>query len=180
MVANVARVHSRPRVGLGAVLAYKNDEVIARFCGSWRVSRAQARQIFADLMRYLWLCHTTEQPISPVPIVDEMWHMFLVYTRVYRAFAMRFFGGFMEHEPTSVREGRAQRRLAVRSPALAEKRVRETLERDITLVVEHLGKQVALRWYATYSVRYGGRFFRESYRPKVLADVRLAGRLRRR
>ncbi|HEY2732678.1 MAG TPA: hypothetical protein VGI70_01770 [Polyangiales bacterium] len=146
---------------LREVLAYRNDEVVARFCKMWPVPRPQARRVFGDLLRYLWIASSGE-PLTPVLIVDEMWHAFVVYTRDYAAFCDRYFGRMIHHEPTRFAEERAWNRLVRRSPARARASLAKTLEREVALVADRLGKAVMLRWYRAYAKRYNARFFQRS------------------
>jgi hypothetical protein len=135
-------------VALADVVAYRHPEVVARFCDAWDVAPPEARRIFADLMRYLWLTHVPGAgEIGPVRIVDEMWHTFLVYTIDYRAFSQRYFGAMVEHQPTLARDKRAFARLQRRSPQRAKREVAAEVERDAALVIDHLGARVAHRWY---------------------------------
>jgi hypothetical protein len=168
----------RPTAKLAKILAYQNDEVLARFCKTWGVSRLEARRIFGDLMRYLWL--TNDEPLTPVPIVDEMWHAFLMYTHEYHEFCERFFGRLVHHVPTRLADQRAWKQLFRRSPTRARARVARDLEREVAFVLAHLGEQVMLRWYVSYAERYDMRFFKRAYRPTLTLRGEFSPELRRR
>jgi len=150
---------------LDALLAYKNEEVVARFCKQWSTSRAEGRRIFTDLMRFLWLTGSTNEHLSPVWVVDEMWHMFLVYTRDYARFCSRYFGHMIHHGPTTLAERRAWREQARRSLPRARAKATKDLTRQVGLVLDHLGERVMLRWYVAYAAKYDARFFRRAFRP---------------
>jgi hypothetical protein len=41
-----------------------------------------------------------EENYSPSPMVDDGWHMFILYTRDYAAFCQRLAGQYLHHEPS--------------------------------------------------------------------------------
>jgi hypothetical protein len=157
------------RAALDVVLRYRYPEVIHRFCDEWDVSRTEARLVFADLLRYLWLAQQNKE-LAPVPIIDKMWHTFLAFTRPYAEFSRRYFGRMLHHVPTTSAEKRAGARLVETAPERARARHERGLQRDVSAVYETLGERVALRWYVVYSDRYSPAFFATKRKPiKVIA-----------
>lgn len=149
------------RPALDIVLAYRNNDVIDRFCDEWEVSRAEAKLVFSDLLRYLWLTTRADYLIAPVLIVDEMWHAFLMFTKPYLTWSQRTFGRVLHHVPTTETDKRAAARLGKAELA-------KNIERDVATVYTHLGEPTALRWYVLYSDRYTPTFFTNARRrPEV-------------
>jgi hypothetical protein len=174
----VKRRRSSP---LAEVMRYRNAEVIYRFTSTWDVTDAEAREVFDDLKRFLWLVTQPDARfVPPVPIIDEMWHAFLAYTLDYARFGKRYFGEVLHHLPTSRREKAAAARLFRKSPATSRARAERRMIKELTAVLAHLGEDVMLRWYAFYPERYGPRFFRTRRKPFDVPRVRLPAALRRR
>jgi hypothetical protein len=156
----MAPAQPRRKRPLREVLAYRNDEVVERFLDAWQVTPAEARLLFDDLKRYLWLVADDRcARIPPILIIDEMWHTFIVYTVDYRAFGERYFGAMMEHVPTTHLEKEERARRAIYDPegslAAYERRLTDELE----LVHDALGPTVLKRWYVEYRARYDETFF---------------------
>ncbi len=155
---------ARRRPPLSTLLAYRNPDVITRFRDAWEVSRKDADLVFSDLMRFSWLTTRVDYHISPVPIVDEMWHTFLAFTRPYTQWSQQMFGEFFHHTPTTENEKRAREQLG--TPGLVAE-----IERGVATTLAHLGEQVALRWYVLYFDKYSDGFFREARRSTESAFV---------
>jgi hypothetical protein len=172
---------TRKRRSLRETLAYRNDEVIERFLGNWKISRPAAVQIFDDLLRFLWL---TSDPkvlaikLAPVPIIDEMWHTFLVFTLDYMRFTEKYCGFYLLHEPRTAASKKADRARAKKDPHGFMAEYADTLTRHMSAVYDQLGADVVLRWYVTYNAKYGGTFFRTKGKPLALAQIPLPKRLR--
>lgn len=85
---------------LNKVMGYKNRAVVERLCKDFHLSAPQARELFYDMLRFLYLCRATNiRPISPPQLIDEAWHTFIIYTRDYAQFCDCYFGGFIHHRP---------------------------------------------------------------------------------
>lgn len=89
---------------LDELLRYRNPEVVARFVKDYGVEARTARLVFDDLLRFLWLSVWAQEKARPateiamfeaMSIVDEMWHVFLTFSRDYEAFSIRYFGSYL-------------------------------------------------------------------------------------
>jgi len=58
-----------------------------------------AKQIFQDTLRFLWLCSVTENSVAPTAIIDTGWHAFILHTRDYASFCDKYLGTFVHHQP---------------------------------------------------------------------------------
>jgi hypothetical protein len=158
------------RQTLSNVLAYKNRDVIDRFCAAWFVSRDEANLLFDDLKRYLWLHHELQARghtihVPPVPIVDEMWHTFLMFTVEYDRWTRRAFGSYAHHVPTTERDKKRLDRQVRAAPKRARALAERERARTMSLVYDVLGERVLIRWFVTYPHRYDWRFFDRRRRP---------------
>ena len=81
---------------------------------------AEAEALFRELKRFLVLIRTNDhlQWEMCSHRVDETWHQFMLFSREYIQFCMRYFGGYVQHRP-----GRASATLP-RPPALPSFRAR--------------------------------------------------------
>jgi len=158
-------------------MKYRNRELIDRFLETWDVTRPEANEVFGEFKRFLWMCVKTRTRVAPVPIVDEMWHTFLMYTIEYREFTTRYFGTMYEHIPTRMHFKREFERLVAKAPAHARGALAARLEPEIAIVMDVLGEKTVLRWYVTYQQRYGLDFFKTRRRSSGLDEVRFPDEL---
>jgi hypothetical protein len=141
----VARVPLRP-LPLSQVLAYRHPAVVDRFRTAWDVGTDEADELWADTLRWLWLCASSPTSsmfiTASMTLVDEMWHGFLLTTRDYAAFCDAYLGRFIHHQPGADGDagGADQQRAALRA--------------QIARVYDRLGPEVARRWYDDYQRRY--------------------------
>lgn len=64
-------------------------------------SKEEYDHAFQEFKRYAALCKLFRyNPLGmPSPIVDEVWHSFILFTKNYHDFCSRFLGGYMHHSP---------------------------------------------------------------------------------
>lgn len=111
-------VGTPPQFPIERVDSYKNDEVIQRFLKHYKTSENDAHFIFHCLKRILWLGGERKRDVRyglKVPtafpmlttmwILDEMWHVFILFTKDYREFCLDYVGEFIDHFPESSSEG---------------------------------------------------------------------------
>ena len=146
------------RPSLDVVRRYRNPDVVERFLAEWDVSERDARRLFDDMLQFLWLTTRADYMVGPVPIVDAMWHTFLMFTESYERWSRATFGTMLHHIPTTERDKRAQKRMTRDQLAAA-------IRRDVETVHHHLGEKIALRWYVLYADLYSPQFFRTARRP---------------
>ncbi len=143
---------------LEEVLAYKNENVVARFCQIRPDAKEEVSLIFDDLKRFLWLVATLEErkkqgEITPdisfsasTIIMDDMWHAFILWTKQYEEFCQTYLGNFVHH-PTE---------MPIYQKNTTEKNLDEEaamnifLEGMITVCIEELGEEVTQRWFDYY------------------------------
>ena len=82
------------------VLAYRNRKVIEVFRRDHPELAEKADNIFTEMLKFLFTCMNSTIPLKiPSPIVDKMWHTFIICTKEYHEFCQQFFGTFINHMP---------------------------------------------------------------------------------
>lgn len=94
------------------ILEYKHPAVIARFAKDFFCKTAEAEVIFSDLLRFFWASkqHSIDTVTresnaldfifimdEEMKSIDQMWHVFLLYTKDYMDFCNKYFGEFLHH-----------------------------------------------------------------------------------
>jgi hypothetical protein len=93
--------HTNEDALLERIMAYQNEALVHRLIEKGGFSESDARGIFDDTKRFLFLCGGVESdgPLAPPELVDEGWHAFLLFTEDYAKFCQQFFGKFIHHRP---------------------------------------------------------------------------------
>lgn len=137
---------------LNEVLEYKNQHIIDGLISYLDINEGSAELLFKDGLMWLWYCnhHASEgyrEINDPILILDEVWHIFLLYTPYYTQFCLSYFGTYLHHMPS----------LNQREEANVESSREQYLQRQKTqlnTVYELLGKTVFIRWYHEYPKIY--------------------------
>ncbi|MEO1412155.1 MAG: hypothetical protein AAFW73_19870, partial [Bacteroidota bacterium] len=152
------------------VLAYQNDEVVYRFYDNYDVPLEEARDIFEETKKFLYLSGTymgdheifTHEPLY---IIDEMWHTFLLFTRDYHDFCHHYFGFYIHHyimprdaKRRAIREFEEEREKA-------SAKVRPILTEYYTLIYEALGEETLVKWMRHYGTKYTKEYLNTIRRP---------------
>jgi hypothetical protein len=140
---------------LEEIIKYRHPQVIRRFCKEHPEMAINSDLIFEDLMRFFWAskCHEEDKKQYPqkpeldfiyimdeeMKGIDQMWHVFLLYTQDYSDFCYKYFGKFLHHLPDLVDP----------EPTQADTTRFETnLEKFLSYTYDVLGEDVIRRWYA--------------------------------
>lgn len=149
---------SKP-VTLNEVLAYDNQDVFDRYVLDSDAEVEQAKLLFEDVKRWLWLCAEARRDTAagqdvPTPTIfeeqadlDEMWHTFILFTPAYVEFCFGMFDTYLHHEPTPERVKREYEASPVekKQEGIAK---RAALRRRVAgYLFDKLGPEVARRWY---------------------------------
>lgn len=95
------------------------DAVVARFRQKHPdLSSAQERLVRDGLQQYFQICQRARGKFVSMPsqVVDDLWHDFILFTRLYRTFCAKAFGRFLHHTPVE----------AMSAPTLATAGIRRT------------------------------------------------------
>ena len=137
---------------LDNLTSFKNHTVIDSFCNSLNVDKDFADIIFSDLMRFFWLSNSFEDEDlktidTPIIIIDEMWHTYILHTKEYFHFCEKFFGRYIHHTPV-VEKSKSIKPL---QEVLQEKR------RRYTKIYDYLGEDIFIRWFQYYPDNFSSR-----------------------
>jgi hypothetical protein len=76
-----------------------NRDIIRRFAHSGDLPMGDAEQIGDELVRFLLLCATSGRSLAPSPIIDDLWHHFILHTQDYSEWCSKTLGVFIHHVP---------------------------------------------------------------------------------
>lgn len=86
-------------------MGYQNQAMVALYADRYRVSLKYATELFEAVKQFLITAILLGNPVSPPPLVDKMWHFFILHTQAYRRFCLQYFGRFQDHEPGEIGPG---------------------------------------------------------------------------
>lgn len=137
-------------------LAYQNDEIVASFRRTYGVSLEEARQLFEEVKKWLWLCGTRPRSMrltvfGPMRLLDEMWHTFILFTREYSEYCQTHYGFYIHHAPTTNAESDQYRQRAAANAEATHAQLREERKQMMLLVHDELGETTLRRWFGEYS-----------------------------
>jgi len=98
----------RANAGLADLLSYRHEGVVNRFARLHGVSRERSEVLYVETLKWLWLARRAREAAPPGLVlsihpeirgIDEMWHVFLLFTRDYTALCDAHLGGFVHHDP---------------------------------------------------------------------------------
>jgi hypothetical protein len=87
------------QIELDSVMSFEFDPLVHRMVDKYQWAEDEARSVFEDTKRYLYLARMTGKPLIPPAKVDEMWHNFILFTADYASFCERRLGKFIHHRP---------------------------------------------------------------------------------
>jgi hypothetical protein len=137
---------------LNEVASYKNEAVVNRFKKAFPAHQEKAEIIFEDLMKFFWASqkHYLEKQDNPsdesldfvfimdeeMRIIDDMWHIFLLYTQDYMDYCENYFGEYIHHLPDLV-------------PNMdpSPEKFEANLRRFLSYTYDTLGEEVMKRWF---------------------------------
>jgi hypothetical protein len=151
-------------IELSSVLIYRNKNLIDAFIVAYDVSYEVAEDIFEQMLKFLWLSqsklrkHHLGVIDNPILIIDEMWHMFLLFTRDYSHFCMKYFGRFIHHVPITQDEIQAER-AAFNHKSL--EKIKENKRIRYHLIFDLFDRETFIKWYFEYPEKYSKSKIRE-------------------
>lgn len=138
---------------LNQILSYQHPAVVRRFQKDHPEKANQAEQLFSDLLRFFWSSkkHAIDRQANPkddslnfvfimdeeMRDIDQMWHVFLLYTKDYMDLCESYFGEYLHHLPDIV-------------PTFEKGsfEFETNLNKFLSYVYDHLGEDVVTRWFS--------------------------------
>ncbi len=151
---------------LEIVLKYKNDDVIHRFMEQYDLPFDEARDIFDETKKWLWVsAHSLEDDQvegmtiwKEMYVIDEMWHNFILFTKAYNSFCCQYFGQFIHHAPKPKSEKDKYYQLLAENRELAYERIESSMEKQYSFIYDKLGVETLIKWMESYPTRYTSDF----------------------
>jgi hypothetical protein len=152
---------------LEEILAYQNDDVVARFSDDYSVPLSDSVEIFHEMKRWLWLAAKRAVEFKAgrvesiaIPLfnearaIDLMWHTFLIYTRDYADFCERYFGFFLHHQPRAKLERDEWIKYMEANPEAARLERRANLKKVYELIHDEFGPETLVKWCEEFPARF--------------------------
>jgi hypothetical protein len=77
------------------------DPVLSRYVKYYGISPEEATRHEAEMKRYLILCAINEGKFYAIqPPIDNLWHTFIIFTKLYTEFCDFIAGRYIHHTPT--------------------------------------------------------------------------------
>ncbi|SFY19156.1 MULTISPECIES: glycine-rich domain-containing protein [Azotobacter] len=162
------------------LMAYKNEDVLYKFQDAWRVDREEAEDIFTEMKKFLYVACLAQQECfnmdieEPTLMIDEMWHTFILFTRDYEAFCLKFFGGMVHHVPYSKTElKKSINNLSSQGITFGQAKAQK-MRKQLDLIKATLGEKTLIKWYSEYATRYTREMMVSLRRPVFHEDTTYA------
>lgn len=94
----------RSIASLETVMEYRHEGLVERLQEKIGLPENDARALFEDTKRFLYLCGAYRGRFAPPTLIDECWHHFILFTKEYDDFCFRYFGRFVHHAPKTRKE----------------------------------------------------------------------------
>lgn len=139
---------------------YQHDGVIAKFRDDWNVGENEARDIFSEMKKFLYISEIGLQRSIPIDIdettqiIDKMWHHFVLFTKDYEIFCNRFFGKMVHHAPFDAEQLAQLLNDSARNGVTLHEYKQMCLERQLNLIQSVMGIETVKKWYVDYANAY--------------------------
>lgn len=148
--------------GLMSALDCDEDNIIVEgFMERYSVSREEAEEILQETKKWLWLASENIKEKkgfrlfidNSLLIIDEMWHNFILHTRIYQKFCNEKLNLFVHHEPTPASE----KIIGFDSEDEKQKfqnQQEEKLSQQLSYIYDKLGAETVSKWYEEFPEKF--------------------------
>lgn len=139
-------------IQLAELLEYRNKNVLDRYCKDYSTTKELAEERFVEMLKYLWLSVKNDieyekDPDSRAYVymhpemvdIDNVWHTFLLFTRDYTDFCVKYFGEYLHHQPKTEDE-----------TVLSKEEADRQFEKYLNYICDNLGENTLRIWFAQY------------------------------
>jgi len=139
---------------------YQHEGVIAKFRDDWDVEEDEARDIFSEMKKFLYISEIGLQKSVQIEIdestliIDKMWHQFVLFTKDYDIFCKRFFGKMVHHAPFDAEQLAQWVNDSARNGMTLQEHKQMCLERQLNLIESAMGIETVKKWYVDYANKY--------------------------
>ena len=141
---------------LDEVLKYTNIHVIRRYEHDFHDNKLSSKDAFREMLKFLWCAEKLRRDKQADPAntdldftfflhhemreIDDMWHTFILFTKDYMEFGMRYFGHYVHHAPTTDEEKSEMK--------LDKENMTEQDKKQLSYIYDNLGKKTLEVWFA--------------------------------
>lgn len=150
---------------LAEVLSYSNAAILRAFRETFDISEKETEDIFRETKKFLWICALSRAEFSidliGVPkkihvhksmlVIDQLWHVFINYTRLYTDFCEQYLDGYVHHIP--------------REPG-SKGPTEEENELQLSYIYDKLGEETLVKWYDKYEEQYSPAKLQKLLKPQ--------------
>ncbi len=86
-------------ISLNRVMQYRYPPLIKRLQNKEGLTKEETESLFEDLLKFLYLCGISDLILAPSEKIDLAWHHFILFTKEYRRFCIKYIGCFVHHSP---------------------------------------------------------------------------------
>ncbi|MBD8238356.1 hypothetical protein IFT96_18630 [Pseudomonas fluorescens] len=162
---------------LQKIMQYENPDLIIKFCKEWSVSQDEAKDIFEETKKFIFLaaqCQTECFDISvyqQMQVIDEMWHTFLLFTDQYYHFCEEYLGGFLHHFPFTRKMLQQEIKHVSRSNISFEAYKQNSFRAQVLKTKEILGEDTVIKWFGQYAHKYSIENLNALRKPLVSSEA---------
>jgi hypothetical protein len=135
--------------------------IIQGFMERYSVNRDEALEILKETKKWLWLASENIKEKkgfrmfidNSLIIIDEMWHNFILHTRLYQKFCNEKLNLFIHHEPTPPKE-RVVGFDSEDEKQKYQKQQEEKLTEQLSYIYDKLGADTVSKWYEEFPERF--------------------------
>ena len=140
-----------------AILTYQNSNVISRFTDKYALDEKEAKSIFTETKKFLYLSYCEKEKAviyDDMLIVDEMWHNFILFTKDYHAFCIKFFGKYLHHLPASKEAKQKHLKRSESQPEKVKQEYLSKMESLMGITYDYFGETTVSKWFDEYPEIY--------------------------
>ncbi|MEL6868036.1 MAG: hypothetical protein AAFP19_26670 [Bacteroidota bacterium] len=100
-------------------------------------------------------------------IIDEMWHTFILFTKEYHDFCMKYFGRFLHHNIIKRAVKQASIRELEEDREAAAAKLKPLLRKYYSLIYEEFGEETLVKWMKTFGSKYTKPYLNSIRKPLV-------------
>jgi hypothetical protein len=149
---------------LEKILEVENEDVICRFMDTYDIDEIEAKKIFQETKKWMWLCVESKKNTKfnffiddSLLIIDEMWHNFILFTKDYADFCNQYFGYYVHHQLTTKFEKENWKDNFIEKIELHKKNLKTQYE----YIYDFLGEKTLLIWYKDFAEKYTKEYLKK-------------------
>jgi hypothetical protein len=146
---------------LSALDCDEDNIIIEGFMDRYSVNREEAAEILQETKKWLWLASENIKEKkgfrlfidNSLLIIDEMWHNFILHTRIYQKFCNEKLNLFIHHEPTPASEKIIGFDSEVEKQRFQNEQ-EEILSQQLSYIYDKLGAETVSKWYEEFPEKF--------------------------